>query len=158
MRQPLSTIFYIITAFILLSLGCQSIAGLTGSTSDEQTPTPVLTDKPVSTFVPPYDILQVGVDTPTPIETYHISNNHLVNLEILINGQANFPPDLATVQVLIDGQAITASLIAPPEPTANWTVNLLWTGHVPGIYELSLKATDVEGREGEPIVQEIEVK
>jgi len=82
MRPYFSTIFYIIMGFVLLSVGCQSVAGLTGSTTKEQTPTPVLSDKPVSTFVPPQDILQVAVDTPTQIETYHISDSHLANLEI----------------------------------------------------------------------------
>lgn len=98
-------------------------------------------------------------------------------------GQANtFPDTLAAAQVLVWGQPAQASLerlsfpspacqylgqaggpvqtnplpLAPPSSV--WTVCHIWTGHIPGTYDLSLVAVDDAQRAGEPIVQRIEVR
>ncbi len=42
--------------------------------------------------------------------------------------------------------------------TTSRTVSLVWVGRVPGVYELSLVARDIDGRPGNTIVQRIEVK
>jgi hypothetical protein len=43
-------------------------------------------------------------------------------------------------------------------PTKSRTVSLIWVGRVPGVYELSMVARDIDGRPGNTIVQRIEVK
>jgi hypothetical protein len=98
-------------------------------------------------------------------------------------GQPNtFPENLATAQILVRGQPVQATLqrLAFPAPACRnllqkggpvqtnalplqppssvWTVCHIWIGWTPGTYDLSLVATDEAGREGEPIVQRIEVR
>ena len=98
-------------------------------------------------------------------------------------GQSNtFPENLATAQVLVRGQPPQASLqplvfpapacrnllqkggpvqtnaLLLQPPSSVWTLCHIWIGRTPGTYDLSLVATDEAGREGEPIVQRIEVR
>lgn len=98
-------------------------------------------------------------------------------------GQSNtFPDTLATTQVLVWGQPSQATLervnfdspacqnlrrvggpiqtdVLPLTPPSSvWTVCHIWTGHVPGTYDLSLVAVDDAQRPGEPITQRIEVR
>lgn len=97
-------------------------------------------------------------------------------------GQAAFPQNLAAVEIaawpeptspsepllfpaspcsdFLLGRGTKAVLgrLALKFPSTTWSVCHIWTGHVPGVYELSLIATDAEGHRGRPIVQRIEVK
>lgn len=148
----------LIIGLVLLTLSCQSVAQLTNSRATEPTPTIILRDKPLSTFVPPRSSVEARVNEPLEIESYHVNDRPLAMLQVFVNGQKEFPSNLATVQMVVDDQLLTTNSLTPEVPTSNWTVKLLWTGHVPGTYELSLKVTDVDGRTGDPIAQRIEVR
>lgn len=97
-------------------------------------------------------------------------------------GQTTFPDTLATAQVLVEGQPPQASLervnfssptcqnlrrtggpiqtnVLPLTPPSSvWIVCHIWTGHVPGTYDLSMVAIDDAQHPGEPITQRIEVR
>jgi hypothetical protein len=117
--------------------------------------------------------------------------NRLEKLEIFINGQplrteetsgqATFPPELATIQIIRPDQAEPVSpvslqtslpvcqklllaenapLLNSPEsqfPSAEWNVCYVWIGRIPGSYDLSMVATDNTGAQSELISQRIEV-
>ncbi len=160
-RSKLTGPLPIIAFFCLLflSLGCQTLTDLVRPEEGPPTLTPVLRDRPVSTFVPPRRLVLTGVDETVRLETYHINNRPIDTLEITINGQTDFPADVATVQIVgSDGQPLTTASYAPDRPTANWTVELLWTGRVPGVYEVSVTVTDVDDRQSEPASQRVEVR
>ncbi len=98
------------------------------------------------------------------------------------SGQPTFSTELATVQVLDRGRpvheaftvlefpaAICQTLLekggpvqtnslALKYPSSTWSVCHIWIGHIPGIYDLSVVATDKADQKGEAIVQRIEVK
>lgn len=119
-----------------------------------------ISQPPQSFFVAHQRTLWVDDEQVVPIATYHIGKERLTVLEVFINNQpvAEFPAELATVQVLLDGQPVQTNPIEPVFPTRNWEVAIVWMGHTPGTYDLSLVVTDEAGRKGEPVVQRIEVR
>jgi hypothetical protein len=153
---------------LLFILGCRSVLGLDES-ENVGIPTPTPLEKPYSTFVPLRDVVEVKVNEELLLESYHISQDQLKDLTILVNDQLlrteatsgypnTFDSNLATVQVMLDDQAVVANIATPPLPTSAWTVMVRWIGHVPGTYTLSLQATDTADRVGDPVTQLIEVR
>lgn len=119
----------------------------------------------------------------TKLSALQISvNGQPVRSEATAGQPTTFPDTLAAAQVLVWGQPAQASLeqVSFPSPTCQylgqaggpvqanplplappssvWTVCHIWTGHIPGTYDLSLVAVDDAQRAGEPIVQRIEVR
>ncbi len=98
------------------------------------------------------------------------------------SGQPTFPMELAAVQVLDRGRpapeaftmlkfpaatcrillkkggSVQTNSLPLKYPSSNWSVCHIWIGHIPGIYDLKVVATDKAGQEGKEIVQRIEVK
>ncbi|MEM7344880.1 MAG: hypothetical protein AAF485_11610 [Chloroflexota bacterium] len=161
-RLRLITLSWIILVFPLLAcqiLGAEEADDITVALTDTG---PIHSD-----FVTAKETLRVDVGQEIEIKSHHISQNQLANLAISVNqqpiaedatGQTIFPPDLATVEFLIDGQPVRANVIEPPYPISTWNVAIRWVGHKPGVYLLRLTATDGASNVGDPIVQRILVK
>lgn len=183
MAKKSITILFAIISLALAISACQALPGFnifgSGQSADQA--------KPLSNFVDRRQTIRIGVDEPLGIASYHRGHTKLAALKISINGQQlrsetnNFPETLATSEVLVWGQPAQASLeqVAFPSPACQylltaggpvktsalpltppssvWTVCHIWTGHVPGTYDLSLAAVDEAQRESQPIVQRIEV-
>ena len=66
--------------------------------------------------------------------------------------------ELGTITVSITDQPIVVPPIQSKYPNTTWRVYLMWTGHVPGTYDLTLQVTDNAGKQGERLTQRIEVK
>ena len=66
--------------------------------------------------------------------------------------------ELSTTTVSITNQPIVIPPIQSEYPNTTWNVFLMWTGHVPGTYDLTMQVTDNAGRQGERLTQRIEVK
>ncbi|MEW5960619.1 MAG: hypothetical protein AB1801_23090 [Chloroflexota bacterium] len=88
----------------------------------------------------------------------------LATLQVLERGRAAQPafsllefPAPACRRLLITGGPANAHLIEREFPASYWTVCHVWIGHIPGTYDLSLRATDLDNRPGETITQRIEV-
>jgi hypothetical protein len=155
-------------SLVLLTLACNSL-GL-GSSDERATATPK--SWPYSTFIPPRASTQVSLGQELVIESYHSSTVQLDNIQVWVNGQLlttedstaagktnTFPNDLATVRLITEDGEVTAGNVTPAAgPVYNKTVLIVWTGHVPGAYELSMSATDTAKRTGNTITQRIEVK
>lgn len=152
----------------LLLMSCQSLGGLNifNNASGEG---PVSNHGPRSMFVSHQTNLQVDVDRPVQIETYHMSQNKLGTLEISVNGQpvnfevpggqtATVANGLATIQVLAGEETILANPVAARFPNPTWPVFITWTGRISGTYDLSLVVTDLAGQKSEPIIQRVEVR
>jgi len=165
MNKSNAVILGTILSLTLLTLACGSIF------SSYSTPTAAPKFWPNSTFVPPNKSIQVPLGQEVIIESYHASTEPLTAVQILVNGQPltteassaagqsnTFPNDLANVRVLTQDGEVTTSSVEPALPTYSKTVQLLWTGRVPGVYELSMVATDEANRTGNTIVQRIEVR
>jgi hypothetical protein len=125
------------------------------------------TVQPYSALVPSGKILRARVNEPLLLETYHMSRAGLDTLNVSVNKQPLpqenlspqtpfFPRHLATVTFVVNGQEIRTGYLQPPYPTSTWTVPLIWTGHVPGTYDLVLQVTDKANQKGD-ITQRIEV-
>ena len=97
-------------------------------------------------------------------------------------GLTAFPDNLATLQVLlrdrpaaqpafallefpapacerlsVTGGPARAHVVERAFPSSTWTVCHVWVGYIPGVYDLSLRITDRDGKQGEMITQRIEV-
>jgi hypothetical protein len=116
--------------------------------------------KPYSVFVHHQKDLQVNVGEKLLLDTYHVGQNKLRELEIFVNKQplSDLPTKLATIQSPDNEQAVQFDRLTSPFPNTTWNVSLIWIGHTPGTYDLSLVVTDETGHKGEPIVQRIEVR
>ena len=151
----------------LMLVGCQSITEFT-SFSLEGTP---VTSKswPYSTFVPLRESVQIDVGETLHLESLHVSPAGLAKLEIFVNGSpvvvtASSEEDIifsnasGNIQILVDAQPGQGNSVEPEFPNSDWTVSLIWIGHVPGTYNLSLVVTDRAGKPGNRVTQWIEVK
>lgn len=94
-------------------------------------------------------------------------------------GEPTFPSNLATLEVLVwpsqadpapfilssatckatlnGGEARVLNPVELAFPSKSWSVCHVWTGNVPGIYDVSIQAFDRDQRPGEIAVQRIEV-
>ena len=164
MSKKLTLFIWLVAGLTLLTLACRTI-GIGGGDS---TPSPTPKPWPHSTFVPPQKSVQIPVGQELMIESHHSSTEKLETIQVLVNGQPlptegntaasqtnTFPTDLANVRVMPRAEAESAE---SGISTQNKTVLVFWTGQVPGIYELSMTATDALSRTGNTIVQRIEVK
>lgn len=188
MPKNSTVIQFLIIGLTLWLTGCQPLPGFkifTGVESDQTapqskfvSPRPVIqvgVDQPL-----PLETQHTGSDKLASVEVF--VNGQPLRAEATA-GQSNvFPEILATAQVLVRdhspetalpavkfqssacrllqqfGRTIQTNLLPLPYPNSRWTVCHIWTGHIPGTYDLSIVATDVQGRKGQPIVQHIEVK
>lgn len=66
--------------------------------------------------------------------------------------------ELSTTIVSITDQPIVVPPIQSEYPNTTWSVFLMWTGHVPGTYDLTMEVTDNAGNKGKRLTQRIEVK
>ena len=172
-------------------------------------------DWPRSAFAPRWQAIQVKVNEPLYIQSYHVSQaSKLKELRIWVNdqllrdpqtGEFNFPVKLASAQVLQarwpkpnvsiepwppaepalltetwpeqaepfpsekcrnllqTGKLVQEGVLLKTNPdvlefpASSWVVCHVWTGYKPGTYDLSLQVTDEREREGNVIVQRIEV-
>ncbi len=108
MRKRTNFTLWLAVLPVLLALACQlpSISWNRSSQSVTETPQ----TWPSSTFVPPRQLIQVFVDEPLALESYHVSRTGKLNkLWISVNGQPlrdeqnaefPFPGELASFQVL----------------------------------------------------------
>ncbi len=64
---------------------------------------------------------------------------------------------LSTTIVSITSEPIVVLPIQSEYPNTTWNVFLMWTGHVPGTYDLTMQVTDNAGNQGKRITQRIEV-
>lgn len=214
MTAKVSTIVLsFIVVLVLLAAACQLPIRLEDGVifGEEQ----ATVDWPRSAFAPPWQVLQVKVDEPLYIQSYHVSQvSKLKELRIWVNGQLlrdpqtgelDFPGRLASAQVL-QGQWPKPNISVEPWPPAepdlvpemrpeqaepfpsekcrnllqtgrlvqegvllktapealefpasSWIVCHVWTGFIPGTYDLSLQVTDERDQAGNVIVQRIEV-
>ena len=157
-----------IAGLALLTLACNSFGF--GSSDERASATPK--SWPHSTFIPPQASTQVPLGQELVIESYHSSTAELDDIQIWVNDQLlttedstaagktnTFPNDLATVRLITEDGEVTSSSVAPATgPTYSKTVLIVWTGHVPGVYELRMTATDTADRTGNAIIQRIEVR
>lgn len=150
--------FILISLTTLLTLACSTISELTSAPTQAVVTRVIVEDKPLSTFVPAREVIQVPVNEPVEFETYHASDLPIASLVVAVNGQTDFPANLASVEIIEDGQVIGTTSATPIYPTSTWPVRVRWIGRVPGTYELSLVATNAEGEAGDPVVQQIEVQ
>ena len=65
---------------------------------------------------------------------------------------------LSTTIVSITSDPIVVLPIPSEYPNTTWKVLLMWTGHIPGTYDLMMQVTDKAGNQGKRITQRIEVK
>jgi hypothetical protein len=65
---------------------------------------------------------------------------------------------LSTTTISITSDPIVILPIQSEYPNNTWNVPLMWTGHVPGTYDLTMVVTDNAGKQGERLTQRIEVK
>jgi hypothetical protein len=147
-----------------LMLACQATDNL-GLTGDNPSAT-----GPLSIFVPEQGRALTEATKPLALESRHVSTEGLAKLEIWINNTpvnpalpaeqgTMFTNDAGNILILVDAPHNEANSVKPEYPTnEEWVVRLVWTGDVPGTYDLTLVATDGLGREGNPISQPIEVK
>jgi len=151
---------------MLFALGC-GFLGL-GTEEEAETvsrPVQLVLEKPHSTFVPLRNTVQVEVGKPLIMESRHIGPAQLQQVTIAINDPddpdgnvTTFPPELATVRVLNEDQLLSTDIATPALPTKDWTLSLQWVGFTPGTYNLTLQATDVDGKQSDPVTQRIEVR
>jgi hypothetical protein len=66
--------------------------------------------------------------------------------------------ELSATIVSMSDQPIAVPPIQSEYPNTTWSVFLLWTGYVPGTYDLTMHVTDNAGIQSDPITQRIEVK
>ncbi len=66
--------------------------------------------------------------------------------------------ELITTVVSVTSEPIMVYPVQSEYPNDTWTVFVMWTGHVPGTYDLSMIVTDNAGNRGERITQRLEVK
>ena len=66
--------------------------------------------------------------------------------------------ELSATTVSITDQPIVIPPLQSEYPNTTWKVYLMWTGHVPGTYDLTMQVTDKAGKQGERLTQHIEVK
>ncbi|MBN1993641.1 MAG: hypothetical protein JW953_13150 [Anaerolineae bacterium] len=64
---------------------------------------------------------------------------------------------LITEEISVQNQPIRLSSARSPYPNSSWTVFLLWTGRLPGTYDLSIQVTDNAQNKGPWLTQRIEV-
>lgn len=149
---------------VLLIQACQLPLQTGGEPAARPAPGSV---QPYSALVPSGQILRTRVNEPLLLKTYHMSRAGLDTLNVSVNQQPLpqenlspqtpfFPGSLATVAFVVNGQEIRSGYVQPPYPTTTWTVPLIWTGHVPGTYDLVLQVTDKANETG-VITQRIEV-
>jgi len=65
---------------------------------------------------------------------------------------------LSTTIVSITSDPIVILPLQSEYPNTTWKVLLMWTGHIPGTYDLTMQVTDNAGKQGEQLTQRIEVK
>jgi hypothetical protein len=120
-----STVILFFTVTLVLLAGCQSLPGFNIFSSGQETDAA----KPRSNFVDARQSIQVGVDEPLAIASYHRGHDKLAALQISINGQPlrseatagqpnTFPENLATAQALVWGQPTLAALANLDFPAA----------------------------------------
>lgn len=66
-------------------------------------------------------------------------------------------PAPACERLLVTGGPGSVHLLERPFPSSTWTVCHVWVGNVPGVYDVSLRVTDLAGQQGQMITQRIEV-
>jgi hypothetical protein len=71
---------------------------------------------------------------------------------------SNSCDELSTTTISITDEPIVIPPIQSEYPNTTWSVFLMWTGHVPGTYDLTMQVTDNAGIQGELLTQRIEVK
>ena len=157
----------IVVVLSALILSCQSVTDLTSLSLGGR---PVAdADWPHSDFVPLRESIQVAVGQSLHLESHHVSPAGLRKLEILVNEEpvkaeisskqgTIFSNELGNIQILADARHLTENFVEPQYPNSEWYVLLIWIGHMPGTYDLSLVVTDRAGRTGEPVTQRIEVE
>ncbi len=173
-----------ILGLLLVTSACQSLPGFNLFSSDGAGSQ----EAPHSNFVAAQAVLQAGAGQPVALETYHVGVTPVATVTVSINGQpaagevAPFPRDRATVQVLERGQPAQPefqtltfpgracqTLLQLGGPAQRYIINLeyptsaltlchIWRASVPGVYELSVAATDTAGHTGDAIYQWIEVR
>ncbi len=169
MNKKSTPIIWLAIGLILLTISCQTFSDIEIFASPDPTPTPK--SWPHSAFVPPHKSAQVFVGQELQIDSYHVSTEKLKKIEIFVNGQRlrteesgaagqtdAFPSGLVNVRVRSEDGLMSVSSVEPEIPTAGKKLTLIWRAQVPGVYELSMVATDVTSRTGNTIVQQIEVK
>lgn len=62
------------------------------------------------------------------------------------------------VKAIIQRGPLRSAVLRPEFPNSTWAAPLLWTGHVPGTFDLSVQVTDRAGKTGPKITQRIEVQ
>ncbi len=166
-KKSTITRFWLICAVIAV-IGCGPFFG--GNAEEVSgRPTRVVLDKPISTFVPLREQLQVEVGEPILLESYHISSAQLDQVTLTVNDQLlrseatgtgpnTFSSELASVELIVGDQPVVASTVSPALPTSAWTLPVRWVGHVPGTYEIRVQVTDLDGQQGDPVIQRIEVQ
>jgi len=156
---------------VLLVIGCQLSSRLGPGIIDFLQPIwPTPNVWPRSAFVVPQEVVRAKVGQKLHLNSYHMSIEELDVIEILVNGhqlggeisavagQAIFSNYLASIQVRSKVRPVLTNTIRLSYLSRAWAVTIQWEGHVPGVYELKLVATDVAGHQGQPLVQRIEVR
>lgn len=131
----------------------------------------VTQQKPYSTFVPLRDIVRIKTGEAVTLKTRHVSLEDLDNMEIMVDEMtfnylfsttkkiSLFVSNKIKIYVAVDAPHHDTSSVEPKYPTNDeWIVTLGWVSEVPGTYDLRLTTTDGLGRQGDPIIQRIEVQ